>query len=142
MNTENNTILTTNNNTNVLILGSNNNMPITPLMNQNDRLNTIIPLMNQNDRMNTKNINSSNNDNVPSIYQYIDIIKSGSLLSTSLYQYPSPKALQERFNNFMCNYSVYYCYYFKERWYDLKGKYNDNKFQYNKCINDSNKNTI
>ena len=52
------------------------------------------------------------------------------------------KGLQERFNKFICNHSVYHYYYYKERWFDLKGKYDNNKFQCNKCINNSNKNTI
>ena len=142
LNTENNTILNSNNNTNMPISGPNNNVPIISLMNQNDWMSTITPLMNQNDWINTENTNSINNDNVPSIYQCIDIIKSSSLLSTPLHQHPSTKVFQERFNNFICNHSVYHCYYCKERCYNLKSKYDDNKFQYNKYINNSNKNTI
>ena len=52
------------------------------------------------------------------------------------------KALQERFNNFIHSQSVYHCYYYEERWCNLKGEYNNNKLQCNKYINDSNKNTM
>ena len=92
----------------VPISDPNNNVPISPLT---ENLNA----MNAENAMNTDISNENFSNNVPSIYQYIDLIKSGSLPHIPLHLHPSTKALQERFNNFMCNHLVYYFYYCKER---------------------------
>ena len=119
----------------VPISSPNNNMPISPLT---ENLNA----MNAENAANAEISNENFSNNMPSIHQYIDIIKSGSLSSMPLHLHPSTKVLQERFNNFTCNYLVYHCYYCKERWHDLRGKHDDDKFECNKYINDRNKNTV
>ena len=40
----------------------------------------------------------------------------------------------------MYNQSVHYCHYYKERWYDFDGEYDDNIFECKKYINNSKKN--
>jgi len=90
--------------------------------------------------MNAENVSISDPSEIPSIKEWLNTIKSSSSPPISFDQHPTTKILQNKYNDFIYNQSIYHCHYCKERWYDFDGEYDNNIFKCKKCINDRKKN--